>query len=331
MKLLSYREQNQPPHGLGRVGLVVSETEFVTVEDALSAAGHAAPSGVTDIHAWIEAGPRHWRTLALAAARAAGDGSLPRRRLDSISFLPAVQRPSKICCLALNNSANAERIMSGSKHPALFTKPASALVGHQGGIRLKPHYGRVHPEPELAVIIGKTATDVKAEHAYDYVFGYTVHNDLTSPTMRTEDTFHYRAVYPAEAGQEGVRYVDTHVSYPGRYKGTDTFAALGPWIVTKDEIPDPHALNIQCHVDGELYTSDNTVNLFHKTPEVIAFISSYMTLEPGDVISLGTALAVGAKPGRAVQNADLNRMRGPVSVTIERVGTIENPLVHVVV
>src|SRR3546814_11950810 len=106
--------------------------------------------------------------------------------------------------------------------------------------------------------------------------------------MRCEDTFHYLAIHPAEGPSEGVRYVDSHVSYPGRYKGADTFSALGPWIVTRDEIPDPQALDIECHVGEERYASDNPANLFHKEHEVIAFVSSFMMLFHGDVISLGT-------------------------------------------
>ena len=249
-----------------------------------------------------------------------------------VEFLAPVVRPSKICCLALNNSANADRILQGPKHPAMFIKPASSLVGHNGAIECKPHYGRVHPEPELAVIIGKTAKNVRAADAYDYVFGYTVHNDITSPTMRGEDTFHYRAIHPklsasGEATQE-VEYVDTWVSYSGRYKCADTFACMGPWVVTKDEIPDPHALRVSCHHKDQLVTEDNTENLFYKTPEVIEFLSGYLTLEPGDIVSLGTALKKSAKGG-AIQNVDLNKLGGPISVTIEKIGTLVNTVVHV--
>jgi 2-keto-4-pentenoate hydratase/2-oxohepta-3-ene-1,7-dioic acid hydratase in catechol pathway len=200
-------------------------------------------------------------------------------------------------------------------------------VGHNGAIECKPQYGRVHPEPELAVIIGKTAKNVKAADAYDYVFGYTVHNDITSPTMRSEDTFHYRAIHPKGESQD-VEYVDTWVSYPGRYKCADTFACMGPWVVTKDEIPDPHALRVSCYHKDQLVTEDNTENLFYKTPEVIEFLSGYLTLEPGDIVSLGTALKKSAKGG-AIQNIDLNKLGGPVSVTIEKIGTLVNTVVHV--
>lgn len=327
MKLVSY-STNSEPH-ISKVGFLVSDNELINVEQACAVVGSPLAKIPTDIHALIEAGAGTWTELSrIAKTLSVNHPQLTRLGFDMVRILPAVQKPSKICCLALNNSANAERIVKGPTHPAVFTKPLTALVGHGGAIRLKPHYGRVHPEPELALIIGKRASDINAADAYDYVFGYTVHNDLTSPTMRDEDSFHYRAIHPAAEG-EGIRYVESHVSYSGRYKGSDTFSALGPWIVTRDEISDPHALDIECHVRDELFASDNTINLFHKIPEVLAFVSSYMTLLPGDVVSMGTALASGGKSGRAVQNADLNKMGGPVSVTIEGIGRLSNPVEYV--
>lgn len=325
MKFVSYKP---PGTSHARVGVMVSEDAFINVNDLLDSAHPRADRPPMDIHALIEEGPALVDQVAdlLQSVDGPTTGAY-QQNLATVELLPAVQRPSKICCLALNNSANSDRIFSGPKHPAFFLKPSTALLAHGGAIRLKKHYGRVHPEPELALVIGKTAREVSAVDAYDHVFGYTIHNDLTSPTMRNQDSFHYRAIHPAE-GQEGIRYVDSHVSYSGRYKGTDTFAPMGPWIVTRDEIPDPHTLKIECHVDGELFASDNTRNLFHKAPEVLAFISSYMTLLPGDIVSLGTALASGGHPTRAVQNADLNIMQGPVSVTIERIGRLTNTVTH---
>jgi 2-keto-4-pentenoate hydratase/2-oxohepta-3-ene-1,7-dioic acid hydratase in catechol pathway len=247
---------------------------------------------------------------------------------DDVVWYAPVRRPSKICCLALNNSANSDRILKGPKHPAMFIKPASSLLGHGGDIECKPHYGRVHPEPELAVVIGKTAKNIAARDAYDYVFGYTIHNDITSPTMRAEDTFHYRAIHPKAGDPKAIEYVDTWVSYPGRYKCCDTFACMGPWLVTKDEIADPHNLAVSCSHKGQLVTEDNTENLFYKIPEVLEFLSSHLTLLPGDIVSMGTALKKSAQGG-AVQNVDLNKLGGPVSVTIEKIGTLTNDVVWV--
>ena len=334
MKLASFALNDTP--NVARLAFVIDDTTWFPVTEACQTVGTTLALIPLTIHDAIEAGPDVWKELARIAESLASLWSsrsltmstrLTPLDLGALTILPAVQTPSKLACLALNNSANVDRIVKGPSHPAVFTKPLTALVGHGSPIRLKPHYGRVHPEPELAAIIGKRATDIAAADAYDHVFGYTIHNDLTSPTMRDEDSFHYRAIHPAAEGDgEGIRYVESHVSYSGRYKGSDTFSALGPWIVTKDEIANPHSLDISCHVRDECFASDNTINLFHKVPEVLAFLSGYMTLLPGDVVSMGTALASGGKPGRAVQNADLNKMGGPVSVTIERIGTLSNPV-----
>jgi 2-keto-4-pentenoate hydratase/2-oxohepta-3-ene-1,7-dioic acid hydratase in catechol pathway len=275
--------------------------------------------------ALIEAGPDHWARVAraVAAAREAPDEELVVYAAEEVTWRPPVRRPSKIVCLALNNSANKDRILKGPQHPAYFVKPWSALIGSGDNVLCRPEYGRVHPEPELAVVIGRKAKDVAAEDALGHVFGYAVHNDLTSPTMRDDDTFQYRAIHPKPDGSSGVVYVESWVSYPGRYKSADTFSALGPWLATVDEVPDPHALRVRCSHNGRLVTEDTTANLTFKTAEVIAFVSRYMTLVPGDVISLGTALAA-SPTGGAVQNIDLNRMGGVVTVEIEGLGELSN-------
>jgi 2-keto-4-pentenoate hydratase/2-oxohepta-3-ene-1,7-dioic acid hydratase in catechol pathway len=289
--------------GKDRIGILIDGTTLIEV---------SGPGSILEL---IEAGSE-----VVASAN--------KYSVDDVAWHPPVRRPSKICCLALNNSANSDRILQGPKHPAMFIKPASSLVGHGAAIECKPHYGRVHPEPELAVVIGKTAKNIAARDAYDYVFGYTIHNDITSPTMRAEDTFHYRAIHPKAGDPKAVEYVDTWVSYPGRYKCCDTFACMGPWLVTKDEIADPHSLAVSCNHKGQLVTEDNTENLFYKIPEVLEFLSSHLTLLPGDIVSMGTALKKSAQGG-AVQNIDLNKLGGPVSVTIEKIGTLSNDVIQV--
>jgi 2-keto-4-pentenoate hydratase/2-oxohepta-3-ene-1,7-dioic acid hydratase in catechol pathway len=265
---------------------------------------------------------------ARRASDAADRSACEQFALSEVLWLTPIRRPSKICCIALNNSANKDRIIRGPQSPAMFIKPSSALIGHMGAIECRPVYGRTHPEPELALVIGKTAKNIKAVAAYDFVFGYTIHNDITSPTMRNEDTFHYRAIHPKEGDSTQINYVDTWVSYPGRYKCSDTFACVGPWLVTKDEIPDPHSLEVCCSHKGEVVTQDNTCNLLHKIPELLEFLSSYLTLLPGDIVSLGTALQQ-SPTGKAIQNVDLNLLGGPVSVSIERIGTLTNSVAWV--
>jgi len=261
-----------------------------------------------------------WRDAAADALR--GGDRVP---ISELSWLPPVRRPGKVLCVALNNSSNADRIMRGPSTPAMFVKPSSSLVGHRRPIVVKEKYGRVHPEPELTVVIGRGGSDIPVDDALGHVFGYTIINDLTSPTMRDDDTFHYRAIHPDPGSADGIRYVDSWVSYPARYKGADTFGPLGPWVVTADEIPDPHALRITCVHDGRLVTEDSTANLRFSVAEVVSFASGYLTLEPGDLIAMGTALKRSAKGG-AVQNVDLARQGGVIEVTIEGIGTLSNPV-----
>jgi 2-keto-4-pentenoate hydratase/2-oxohepta-3-ene-1,7-dioic acid hydratase in catechol pathway len=148
--------------------------------------------------------------------------------------------------------------------------------------------------------------------------------------MRTEDTFHYRAIHAKNGNDKEIEYIDTWVSYPGRYKGCDTFSCMGPWLLTRDEIPDPHQLAIECWQNGELITADNTENLFFKVPEVIEFLSSYMTLLEGDIISMGTALkASSGSASGAVQNINLAKSGTRVAVSIERIGVLENTSVMI--
>ena len=301
--------------GAQRVAVALDDTRAVLLAPGTTVAGL--------IGDWAAA-----RSAVELAAQADAEEAVP---VASLSWLPPLPRPGKIICVALNNSANASRIMSGPSHPATFSKPASSLLGHGRPIRLKKEFGRVHPEPELAVVIGTQGADIPLAKAMDHVFGYTIVNDLTSPDMRTEDTFHYRAIHPAKDANpgehsDGIEYVDTWVSYSGRYKGTDGFGPIGPWIVTADEIPDPHDLTVTCVHQGRVITEDSTANLTHKVADVISFLSGYQTLEPGDVIAMGTALKASASGGGAVQNVNLTRLGGPIEVTISGIGTLSNPV-----
>ena len=267
-----------------------------------------------------------WAGAKAAVERAVTDGAAKAVDVAALTWLPPVPRPGKVICVALNNSANASRIMSGPDKPATFNKPATSLLGHNQPIRLKQEWGRVHPEPELAVVIGTGGTDISRDDAMGHVFGYTIINDLTAPAMRAQDTFHYRAIHPKQDGTEGIEYVDTWVTYPGRYKGTDGFGPIGPWIATADEIPDPHALTVTCAHQGRVITEDSTRNLTHKVADVISYMSEYQTLEPGDIIAMGTALQASASGGGAVQNVNLTALGGRIEVTISGIGTLSNPV-----
>ena len=266
------------------------------------------------------------QALLTSLAKIGADEPVARIPAADVRWYPPVRRPGKICAVAMNNSSSNERKISAPDHPAFFLKPASCLVGHREPIRIRPYYGSVHPEPELAVVIGRQTRDVAATGALDAVYGYTIFNDITGNGMRAEDRFHYWAVYAKKDDPSETERVEQHLSYAGRYKGTDTFGALGPWLVTKDEIADPDNLNVTCKVGGELIADDSTRYYNYKVAEVVSFISQFHTLYPGDVVSLGTAFKPGATR-KSIHHANFQTVAGPVEVTIEGLGIQENPVV----
>jgi 2-keto-4-pentenoate hydratase/2-oxohepta-3-ene-1,7-dioic acid hydratase in catechol pathway len=270
----------------------------------------------------IRAGPDLVAALRAAVARAPLHAVIPA---GEVRWYPPVRRPGKICAVAMNNSASNERKISAPDHPAFFLKPPSCLIGHREPIRIRRYYGSVHPEPELAAVIGQTVRGISARHALAAVYGYTIFNDITGNGMRAEDLFHYWAVYQKKGDPNTTERVEQHLSYAGRYKGTDTFGVMGPWLVTADEIPNPDDLQVSCVVDGEIVAEDSTRYYNYKVAEIISYISQFQTLEAGDVVSFGTAFKPGAAR-KSIHHANFQRVKGPVQVSISRLGTQENPI-----
>ncbi|MDA0681106.1 MAG: fumarylacetoacetate hydrolase family protein [Proteobacteria bacterium] len=244
---------------------------------------------------------------------------------NGIKWYPPVRRPGKICGIAMNNSASNARKISAPDHPAFFLKPSTCLVGHGEPVRVRRYYGSVHPEPELAVILGTTVRDVDAADAMDCVFGYSIFNDITGNGMRADDLFHYWALYPDEQNPDELVRREQHLSYAARYKGTDTFGSMGPFITTAEDISDPDQLDVSCRVGGEVIAEDSTRYYNYKVAELISYISQFLTLEPGDIISCGTAFK--PSPGRkSIHHANFQRVAGPVEITISGLGTLSNPV-----
>lgn len=261
-----------------------------------------------------------------SAAEAASRSGLDALAVVPDAWYPPVRHPGKILAVAMNNSASNERKISAPDHPAFFLKPPSCLIGHADTVRIRPYYGSVHPEPELALVVGQHARDISPEEALDFVFGYTIFNDITSNGMRAEDRFHYWAVYADPDNPDETRRVEQHLSYAARYKGTDTFGVLGPWLVPAGAVGDPDDLRVECRVGGEIVADDSTRYYNYKVAEVLSFISQFQTLDPGDVVSLGTAFRPGA--GRkSIHQANFQTVAGPVSVSIEGLGRQENAIV----
>lgn len=331
MKLVSFRAE-----GRDRVGFALPDGSVVDVVDALYASGATADAGhfaAIDMTGLIRGGES-----ALACTRRAYSFALasqaPLRRFAAreIAWQPPVRSPSKIVCLALNNRAlDAIKIKAPTDHPAFFLKPSTALVGHLQPIRLRTAFGLTHPEPELAVIIGRELKNVKPENALDGVFGYSIMNDITSVGMREEDSFALRYFKP-DSRTGGVIPGEAHTSYAGRYKSSDTFAPMGPFVVTSDEVPDPAALQITCSLGHRLVASDHSKNYVWSVANALAHITRTMTLLPGDIVSMGTGVGGDEDDSRSpeipgVTKVNLVGFDGLVSVAIDGLGTLLNPIV----
>jgi 5-oxopent-3-ene-1,2,5-tricarboxylate decarboxylase/2-hydroxyhepta-2,4-diene-1,7-dioate isomerase len=174
--------------------------------------------------------------------------------------------PSKIVGLALNYSDHAQELgLEKPPEPALFFKPPSALTGHLRPIYYPHGAAHCHYETEVAVVMGRRCRGVKPEQALNYVRGYTIANDFTCRD-----------------------FITNFFRPPVRAKGFDTFCPLGPAVYSPELIPDPGTLEITTRVNGEIRQSGNTRHLTMPIPEIIAYLSSFMTLEPDDVILSGT-------------------------------------------
>ncbi len=194
-------------------------------------------------------------------------------------------RPSKIICIGLNYSDHAtESNMQLPTEPIIFFKSTTAICGPHDKVIIPKGSEKTDWEVELAVVIGKKASYVEESEAMDFVAGYLLHNDISERAFQLE-----------RQGQ----WV--------KGKSADTFAPLGPFLATSDEIPDPHNLDVWLKVNGELLQSSNTRNLVFNIPHLVSYISQFMTLLPGDVISTGTPAGVGLglKPPRYLASGDV--------------------------
>ena len=185
--------------------------------------------------------------------------------------------PSKIMCLAKNYAAHAKEMGVQPKDlpklPSVFLKPPSALVGSGENIIIPPQTQEVHHEVELAVIIGRRGKNIPVGAAMEYLFGYSILLDITARDLQSAAKHAGRPWFAS--------------------KGFDTFAPMGPMIVTTEDILDPHNLDLELKVNGVIKQSGNTRDMIFKISEIIHFCSTISTLEPGDVIATGTPEGVG--------------------------------------
>lgn len=271
-------------NGERKIGAVVGEQVI--------AAGADLPN---DMLAFLAAGAPAQRTL-----QALIDSGAMGKPLADVQLLAPIPRPGKLLGVGLNYADHiGETGLEKPEYPTFFTKQSTCVVGPGAPIHVPPISDKVDYEGELALVIGQRCKNVSVENARSVIAGYTICNDVT------------------------VRDWQARTPTWTLGKSFDSHGPLGPWLVTADEIADPHNLSLKTWVDDELRQNANTGEMIFNCYELIAYLSQVMTLEPGDVISTGTPAGVGVKmkprgylkPGQTVR------------IEIEGIGTLTNPVI----
>lgn len=212
---------------------------------------------------------------------------------------PPIARPSKIICIGLNYRNHAlESKMAIPTEPIIFLKSTTAITGPNDSIIIPRGSTKTDWEVELAIVIGKKASYVEENEALNFIAGYLLHNDVSERAFQLE---------------RGGQWV--------KGKSCDSFAPIGPWLVTKDEIPDPNNLRMWFTLNGEKLQDENTSDMIFHVPFLVSYISQFMTLLPGDIISTGTPSGVGLALGRYLRKGDV------VELGIDGLGTARQEVI----
>jgi 2-keto-4-pentenoate hydratase/2-oxohepta-3-ene-1,7-dioic acid hydratase in catechol pathway len=251
----------------------------------------------------LTAGPATVRKVFKQALEAldAGPNAPGVFQATSVEIGPPVPDPDKIICLGVNyreHAAEAQQELPAV--PMFFARFRNSLIGPTSPVLLPRVSTQIDYEGELAVIIGRRCKEVSEQEALQYVVGYTIMNDVSA------------------------RDVQMQTSQWTAGKALDTFAPMGPGIILASDIPDPQTLTLTTRVNGQVVQHDSTANMIFSVATSIAFLSSLMTLEPGDIIATGTPSGVGFKrtPPLFLQDGEV------VEVEIERIGRIRNPVMR---
>lgn len=267
--------------------------------------------GDGDLATWIAADAETHGALGVWLAERLRD--LPARPVSSVRLLAPIAHPPKnIVCVGRNYTEHAleaarfrGQVEAPPAFPVFFTKPWTAIVSPDDDIRYDPEVtSELDYEGEVAVVIGQRGRDISLNEAYDYVFGFTLLNDVTARDLQSRHSQYYKG------------------------KGLDTFAPFGPLVVTRDELPEPAELILETRVNGELRQRATLAQLIFDIPELIAVLSAAMTLEPGDILSTGTPAGVGMSftPPKFLADGDLVEVSSPsIGVLRNRVRVEHHP------
>ncbi len=286
MKLITFSA-----HGSQRLGVLLNDDQIGDVCRADS----QIPEDVID---FLAAGETMRARVAQTITGLSTDHILA---LDEVRVGPPIPHPDKILCIGINYKDHIEETNSETpEHPVVFSKYSNTIIGPNDPIHLPAISQTVDYEAEFAVVMGRTARNVSKADALDYVGGYTALNDISA------------------------RDFQRRTSQWVMGKSFDTFAPIGPVLVTADAIADPHALDIKLRLNGTEMQSSNTRQLLFTVNDLIADITAVMTLEPGDIISTGTPGGVGfaRDPQVLLQPGDV------VEVEIQDIGVLRNPVIQ---
>jgi 2-keto-4-pentenoate hydratase/2-oxohepta-3-ene-1,7-dioic acid hydratase in catechol pathway len=315
MKLATFTAAGQQ-----RVGAVVTDDKVIIdlarAEQALARKEkRSAHAFFGDMLTLLEAGSKGL-SAAKKAAKAAeaklgkADGKTAFA-LSRVRLRAPVPNPHKVFCLAGNyqdhieEGGRAKLAIQDKETPRVFMKPpTTTVIGPGDKILIPPIANSIDWEGELAVVIGRKCKGVKAKDALKYVAGYTVMNDVSERELRIKKRTDSR---PRDEWFDWLNG-----------KWLDTFAPQGPWLVTRDDIPDPQTLDISTFINGECKQHNNTGQMLYPVKKIIEYISAIITLEPGDLISTGTISGVGATTGTFMKPGD------KVQVEISQIGVLKN-------
>ncbi|UOQ50011.1 fumarylacetoacetate hydrolase family protein [Gracilibacillus caseinilyticus] len=303
MKLVRYRFKH--PYAQSRMGIVqgdhvldISGLQHELIErGTLDAATYLIPS---DPQAFYQQAQFHIEQTEQLLPHMKDTDSLHMHKREDVVLEAPVPNPSKIICTGINYANHVKEMGSDiPKYPVLFSKFNNALIGPEDDIHNPQTTNKLDYEVELAVVIGKRASYVKKEDALTYVAGYTIANDISARDLQKRTPQWLQG------------------------KSLDHTTPIGPWLVTRSELADPSNLAITSYVNQEVRQSSNTKHLIFDIEYLISFISSLMTLEPGDIIFTGTPDGVGLamNPSRFLQAGDT------VKLEIEKVGTLTNRVI----
>lgn len=302
MRLVTYTANGEGP----RAGLAHGD-QLVDLAHGAKTIGKELPASLVEMLGLGDTGMETARAVQDAAA----SGSVKAIPASSAILKAAVMDPPAIYLLAGNYQSHimesgAAGVNKAEINPRPFIKPGTAIIGSGDPIRIPADSDTLDYEIEISAVIGKTGRNISESAANEHIAGYTVFNDVSARSLKIAEN---------RKARDGDSFFDWLLG-----KWCDSFAAVGPYLVTTDEAGDPSTLEMALHVNGELRQHSSAGEMIFSIPEAIAFLSRFVTLRPGDLLCMGTPGGVGATTATYLKSGDI------VTAEIEQLGKLENPV-----